>query len=244
MFISVNLNMTHQLRIMNPMRLEWLESGTERFNRWFLQRLTGVIVPDFKENGLAGELAHGLRVIEEDDVDYIGVLSDFKQKDVTSDLDIFVSISGFEPQRTIFEGLLMGELEGFEGSAVVSLGKPSGVTKEGNLRVQGISPRETQEDLLNRAKIVVARSGYSTMMDLCALGKRSLLVPTPGQTEQEYLAEYHMGRGSFYCVPQNELDLQEQLHEVMSHQPPTPQHSVAKSVENAVGLITGTGTAV
>lgn len=233
--------MTHQLRIMNPLRLQSLERWTERFNQWFLRRLSGVMVPDFRENGLAGELAHGLRIIKEEDLNYIGVLSDFAHKTVKSDIDVFVSISGFEPQRTMFERLVLEELEGFEGNVVVSLGRPSEkMTKSANLMVQGLSSRETQEDLLNRARIVVARSGYSTMMDLCALGKRSLLIPTPGQTEQEYLASYHMNRGSYYCVRESELDLQAQLGEVMSREPPTPQHSVVEAVENAVGMITGT----
>lgn len=236
--------MTHQLRIMNPLRLQSLERWTERFNRWFLQRISGVIVPDFKENGLAGELAHGLGVIHEDDLNYIGVLSDFKSREVPNDIDVFVSISGFEPQRTTFERLVLDELEDFEGKVVVSLGKPlDGEKRKGNLTIHGLSSRETQENLLNRARIVVARSGYSTMMDLCALGKRSLLVPTPGQTEQEYLAAYHMGRGSYYCVAESKLDLRTQLEEVSARGPPMPQHSVDRAVENAIGLLTGTANA-
>lgn len=232
--------MTHQLRILNPLDLHILESGTERFNRWFLNRFTGVLVPDFKEDGLAGRLAHDLSVIKEDDLSYIGVLSDFKHRMLPQDIDVFVSISGFEPQRSMFERLVMKQLKGFEGSAVVSLGKPVESVAESNVKVLGLSLKETQEELLNRAKVVVARSGYSTMMDLCALGKKSLLVPTPGQTEQEYLASYHKSRGDYYCVTEDELDIQHQLEEVLSWKPPRPQHSTEQAVENAVGVITGT----
>ncbi len=235
--------MTHQLRIMNPIRLRTLEEWTERFNRWFLQRLRGVIVPDFSEDGLTGELAHKLRIIKEDDLDYIGVLSDFRQKQVQEDIDLLVSISGIEPQRTRFERLLMQELDGFEGNVVVSLGKPMEGRIECGVKLQGLSSREDQENLLNRAKVVVARSGYSTMMDLCALGKRALLIPTPGQTEQEYLAKFHRGKGSFYCVREDELDLQGQLEGVSALEPLVPQHSVERAVENAVGLLTATANA-
>ncbi len=235
--------MTHQLRIMNPLHIQALETGTERFNRWILDRLAGVLVPDFKENGLAGKLAHGLSVIDEDSLSYIGVLSDFRPKEVEQDIDIFVSISGFEPQRSSFERLIMQNLADLDGKIVVSLGKRSRATKRGNLTVHGITPRATQEELLNRARMVVARSGYSTMMDLCALGKRSLLAPTPGQTEQEYLAEYHKNRGNYFCVSEKSMDIASQMDDVMSLQPPRAQHSIEQSVENAVGVITGTCTA-
>ncbi len=78
------------------------------------------------------------------------------------------------------------------------------------------------------------------MMDLCALGKKSLLVPTPGQTEQEYLASYHRSRGDYYCVTENEMDINAQLAEVGSWEPPKPQHSIEQTVENIVAVMTGT----
>jgi hypothetical protein len=40
------------------------------------------------------------------------------------------------------------------------------------------------------ARMIIARSGYSTIMDLEALGllDKTEFHPTPGQSEQEYLA--------------------------------------------------------
>jgi hypothetical protein len=236
--------MTHQLRIMNPLFLRSLEAGSEVFNRWFLNRYTGVIVPDFKENGLAGRLDHGLSVIEEDDLNYVGVLSDFERRSSSQEVDLFVSISGAEPHRTSFERLVRKQLENYKGRAVVSLGRPAETEIRGRVRIQGMSSRETQEDLLNGARVVVARAGYSTIMDVCALGKRSLLVPTPGQTEQEYLASYHMSRGSYYCVDERALDIKHQLDAVMRRGPPVPQHSPEQAVENTVGIMTGTSNLI
>jgi hypothetical protein len=234
--------MTHQLRFMNPLFLRALESGSETFNRWFLDRSAGVLVPDFKENGLAGRLAHGLSVIDERKLNYIGVLSDFGLRQTPQDIDIFVSISGVEPHRSSFERLVTNQLEGIEGNIVVSLGRPASSEIRGNIKVQGLVARATHEGLLNRAKVVVARAGYSTLMDLCALGKRSLLIPTPGQTEQEYLASYHMGRGDFYCVNERELDIPGQLDAVLSRDPPILQHSTERAVDNAIGVMTGTAS--
>ena len=45
------------------------------------------------------------------------------------------------------------------------------------------------EIAMNQSNFVIARSGYSTIMDLAALGKKAFLIPTPGQFEQMYLAE-------------------------------------------------------
>jgi len=242
-FYSINAPsyfMTHQLRILNPLDFRVLESGSEIFNRWFLERSAGVIVPDFKENGLSGRLSHGLSVIDEDRLNYIGVLSDFTYRPVPQDLDVFVSVSGFEPQRSVFEELVLTQMAGFGRSSVVSLGRPAETEMRGNVRVQGLSSKEEQEVLLNRAKVVVSRSGYSTLMDLCVLQKKALLIPTPGQTEQEYLAAYSMGRQNYHCVSESELSISSQLDAAMACTPPKLQHSVERAVENAVGIITGT----
>lgn len=234
--------MTHQLRLLNPVDIRGLESGSEIFNRWFLKRSAGVIVPDFKENGLAGRLAHDLSVIEEDRLNYIGVLSDFSHRPVPQDLDVLVSVSGFEPQRSAFEELVLSQMSGIERDSVVSLGRAAEAEMRGRVRVQGLSSKDEQELLLNRAKVVVSRSGYSTLMDLCVLQKKALLVPTPGQTEQEYLAAYHMDRQDYHCVSQGELDISSQLDAALACTPPRLQHSVDRAVENAVGIITSTSS--
>jgi UDP-N-acetylglucosamine transferase subunit ALG13 len=231
--------MTHQLRILNPLGLKILEYATEIYNRWFLKRCTGVLVPDFEEDGLAGRLDHDLSIINERKLNYIGVLSEFKYRPTVQDVDVFVSISGPEPQRTAFENLVQRQIDGFEGKVVMSLGKPedSG-QKDPNFK--GFLTREEREEVLNRAKIVVARSGYSTLMDLCALRKKGLLIPTPGQVEQEYLAKYHMKRKTYYCVSEKKLRLQSQLDDALSYRPPRLRHSSEKAVKKAVDIITQT----
>ncbi len=45
------------------------------------------------------------------------------------------------------------------------------------------------EHAINSSKVVIARSGYTTLMDLAKLGKEAFFIPTPGQFEQKYLAE-------------------------------------------------------
>lgn len=61
------------------------------------------------------------------------------------------------------------------------------------------------------AGLVLCRPGYSSVMDLLKLQKKCIFVPTPGQTEQEYLGDYLSGRGSALCRPQNDFSLMASL---------------------------------
>jgi hypothetical protein len=231
--------MGHQLRILNPLGSRVLEDGTEIYNRYFLRKYAGILVPDFEEDGLAGRLAHGLSIIDEKRLNYVGILSEFSYHPAAEDLDVFVSISGPEPQRSSFERLVRKQLEGFKGRVVVSLGKPEDEARS-TPNMRSFLSREDREDLLNRSRIVVARSGYSTLMDLFSLRKRGFLIPTPGQLEQEYLADYHMRRRTFYSVPERELDFPRQLEEALSFEPPVLRYTTEKAVERAMDLITQT----
>ena len=59
--------------------------------------------------------------------------------------------------------------------------------------------------------MVISRCGYSTVMDLMTLQKKSILIPTPGQTEQEYLASYLMQKNMAFCVEQKKFKLKNTL---------------------------------
>ena len=75
----------------------------------------------------------------------------------------------------------------------------------------------TTNDLNNKileSNVLIARSGYSTIMDLVNLETKAILIPTPGQTEQEYLAEQLHAKGIFFTMKQNELNLQQALERV------------------------------
>ena len=52
-------------------------------------------------------------------------------------------------------------------------------------------PTELLQWYMQEAKEIVCRSGYSSIMDLYTIGRKAHLIPTPGQTEQIYLAEIH-----------------------------------------------------
>ena len=99
------------------------------------------------------------------------------------------------------------------------------------------STKEDREDLLNRSKLVIARSGYSTIMDLGVIGTRALLIPTPGQIEQEYLGEYHNTLGTFYSVKQDEVDIKRDVEIAKKTKGITRTCDVNKTVKNILNVL-------
>ena len=106
-----------------------------------------------------------------------------------------------------------------KGNIVVTLGKPElkEFKTDKNIQIYSFLGPEKQGEFFNRAKVVVARSGYTTIMDLAELGKKKvLLIPTPGQTEQEYLADYYEKEGYLHHVHQSNIHLEKDIAKAYS----------------------------
>jgi len=230
---------SHQMRIMNPLRIKRFERGSEIFNIYFFKRFRGIIVPDFKDDSLSGDLSHNLYRIDEDKLNYVGVLSDFNKKNTKKDIDYLVSISGPEPQRSIFEKKLLDQIDSLSGKVVVTLGKTEKLDEFIDKKVETYSflSKEKREEFLNRSKLVISRSGYSTILDLSVINAKALMVPTPGQIEQEYLAKYHKKKKFFHCVNQDKLDLSKDIKIAENRTGIKRKVSVERSVENIINLI-------
>ena len=231
---------SHQIRIMNPLRFSMFEKGSEIFNMFFFKRFRQIIIPDFKEDNLSGDLSHNLSRIDENRLNYVGVLSDFKKKKVKKDIDFLVSISGPEPQRTMLEEKIIPQLKDLKGKIVVTLGKTEKMgllENKGDIEFFTFLPKEKREEYLNRSKLVISRSGYSTILDLAVVDTKGLMTPTPGQIEQEYLAEYHTKKNTFYCVNQDKLNLADDTKIAMKTTGITRKCDVEKSVENIIDIV-------
>jgi uncharacterized protein (TIGR00661 family) len=180
--------------------------------KWF-KRFDECWIPDFMDkNNLAGKLSTPPRGIKSF---YIGPLSRFgqaKSQRLNKYNAIFI-LSGPEPQRTYFEKLIVQQLQGLAGDYLLVRGTSANTTEKypNNLEVQGLVTAKRLEKLIGQSEIMVCRSGYSSVMDLFYLEKKALLVPTPGQTEQEYLAKYLFNRNLYYFKTQNKLDLKHDL---------------------------------
>jgi hypothetical protein len=205
-----SLQLFHSLRQIIPGRPRGLERLVECAQRHLLAGADRILVPDERHGGLAGDLCHDPRCDWRGRLEYIGILSSIRRRAVDQDVDCFITVSGAEPQRSLFERLVLEQVDAVPGRVVVALGRPDAaptVRGDGRVVVHSFLGRKAQEDVMNRAAIVVTRSGYTTLMELAELGRKALVVPTPGQSEQEYLARYHEARGHLHAVRQAELDL-------------------------------------
>lgn len=144
-------------------------------------------------------------------------------------VDLLVLLSGPEPQRTLLEKTLLEQVAGLGIHVTLVRGLPgrgkfdlpggSGGTLglpvlPSNIEVFDHLPALLLERQMKSARLILARAGYSTIMDLMRLGKKAILIPTPGQTEQEYLGSYLAGRGWAYCMEQNGFSLADALSKV------------------------------
>lgn len=207
---------THQLLIKTGNKLS--ESIARKFHYWFIKKYTQCWVPDFEgTDNIAGQLSHPAGIPT--NILYIGCLSRFERnKAVETKYDLLILLSGPEPQRTIFEKLLLLQLQQFAGDVLLVRGQPRAnetlLTQKSTTGKINIKNHLTAQELnlaIEQAKMVISRSGYTTVMDLIKLQKKAILVPTPGQTEQEYLAQHLMQQKLFYSVQQNNFLLKEAL---------------------------------
>jgi predicted glycosyltransferase len=182
---------THQVEIKSPI----FQRLINVLNRWVMNQFDEVWIPDYQEKpGLAGELSHPSNLPA--NAKYIGPLSRFSESVIrkTPIWKAVVIISGPEPQRCLFEADMARRFIKSNEPALILRGKPGSEIEEnqiGNLRTVNHLNDKALVQALSETELVIARSGYSTVMDLNALGLSAEWHPTPGQTEQEYLAEIH-----------------------------------------------------
>lgn len=210
---------THQLFIKTGN--SFFEKCIQKMHFHFIKKYNYCWVPDYKQNGLAGELSHqensGVNII------YIGPLSRVKLlHDIPMIYEVLISVSGPEPQRTVFEKKILSELKNFKKPALFLRGLPN---ENRNLKIDNrlikIVNHLSGDELskaFQQSKIIITRSGYTTIMDLVKLGKNAVLVPTPGQREQEYLASYLMKKNIFYSVEQDKFSLTKILNNASGFQ--------------------------
>lgn len=200
---------THQLNLQlsNP----FLSKIGSFFVKKLIDKFDEIWIPDFKNNLLAGKLSECNSKIP---CEYLGPLSRFEKKENDIVYKVAVIISGPEPQRTKFEKIILQQFQNYNEKAVIVLGN----IKENetyflneNVVVKSHVFSKELNDIINKSEVVISRSGYSSIMDFVVLQKKALLIPTPGQSEQEYLAEYLKSKGVFYSVEQKKLNIKNQL---------------------------------
>ncbi|QHS61641.1 glycosyltransferase [Chitinophaga agri] len=204
---------SHQLLIKQPFG-PLMDKVLQSLNYRYIRRYSACWIPDYADtHNLSGVLGHPSKLPP--NTTYLGCLSRFEDRpDVTQQYDLLVLISGPEPQRSNLEKMILDQITDLPISALIVSGKP-GMPEKKQItpRVQQVNHMNAKE--LNEAMLasgmVLSRSGYTTLMDLIKLNKKAILVPTPGQSEQEYLGKFLMKKGYFYNVPQHLFGLKTAL---------------------------------
>lgn len=203
---------THQSNILMPKRFGILERIVRSANEKYISKFSECWIPDFPEgNNLTGQLNS---FAKENNFKFIGPLSRFVgSKNIRKLYDVTAVLSGPEPQRTVLEKIIYDQFNSSSLNYCIVRG------------VFGISAESTEphifnnlnskqlQDIIESSEVVIARSGYSTVMDMAALQKRVIFIPTPGQTEQEYLAKTLMEKGIAFSTEQYHFNLTDALQQ-------------------------------
>ena len=200
---------THQLTIKTGN--SFTERLAQKMHYHFINKYTACWVPDAAgEYNLAGDLSHPPKM-PKTRVEYIGPLSRFEKTVGTKKYGLAIILSGPEPQRTIFEDLILKELEQYSGTCIFIRGLPGNADIKpcGNekIEIHNHLSAPALSEAIQRSDLVICRGGYTTVMDLVKLQHKAILIPTPGQTEQEYLADYLSSRHYFYSMEQDKFSL-------------------------------------
>lgn len=205
---------THQLLIKTPFGTQ-ADRYLQKLNYKYINQFTECWVPDeAQENNLAGALSHPL-LEPAVPVKYIGPLSRFETgAKPQGEGPVLILLSGPEPQRTMLEKIFLLQLNNFKNKVVLVRGLPGSPEKlavPSHVTVYNHLPAAAMQEQIAGASYVIARCGYSTVMDLAVLQKKSILIPTPGQTEQVYIAKHLMERRLALCIAQDKFRLQPAL---------------------------------
>lgn len=205
---------THQLHIKTGLG-KWMDKRAQQLHYFFINRFSECWIPDFTDQmNLAGLLSHPIKK-PKTPVKYIGALSRLeKSANSVHQYDYLIILSGPEPQRSILERRLLEQVEHVHGKILFIRGIP-GLSKNINsspgITIINHLPAEALNKAMQAASLIISRCGYTTIMDLVKLNKKAILIPTPGQPEQEYLAQYLLVNKLFYTVEQDRFNLKKAI---------------------------------
>lgn len=201
---------THQMMVKVP-SFKIAEPFVYAWMQWQHKKFDTVWIPDTAgENNISGDLSH--KYPKPNHASYVGILTRFHQPETQLNVTdtILVIISGPEPQRSIFEEIILTQAKKINKHFIIVRGLSEQATDEKiapNIRVISHLPGAQLFELILQSHIIISRGGYSTLMDLALLNKKCIFVPTPGQTEQEYLVKALHNKNMAYGATQDTFDL-------------------------------------
>ncbi len=185
-----NILITHQTCIKTPWGLI-ADNIVCKFMHKYLSPFDAIWLPDDKSVKLAGYLAWKKRKPNIIDIGFLSYACNQNKQEEKKEWDVMILLSGPEPSRSMIEKKIIQQIDAINGKKLMVAGKKYGA----NFGIKGLeyisylSYKEVIKQM-NRSKLVICSSGYSTIMDLYCIGVPAILIPTPRQTEQLYLAKY------------------------------------------------------
>ena len=205
---------THQLNVLSG-NTSWISS---KLHQQIIKKFDECWIPDFEdEPNLTGKLGHLKN--SNFNLKYIGPLSRLEKENLSFKYDLMVLLSGPEPQRGILEVLLLEKLLAFNGKIIFIKGKVEAkqkIEQIEHITYYNFMTAQELERAFNESKVILSRSGYTTIMDIAKLEKKAFFIPTPGQYEQEYLAKRLKKLGLVPFATQDEFTL-ENLEEIVNY---------------------------
>lgn len=232
--------MTHQLEVILPKQQQ--RRVAQKIFYKYINRFRQCWIPDFEKDGMAGALSHP-KLLPSIPLYYIGLLSRLGHKMEADPTYLFlVVLSGPEPQRTILEENLLGTLGRLPGKVLIVRGTPNKYTTPfvpENCTIVNHLSNEDMRKAFAVSQFIISRSGYTTVMEILSWQKKSILIPTPAQPEQEYLGKELMAKHYAYSFAQENEDYLNELLEATRFEYQFPQyptdnyiHAIDKALED------------
>ncbi|HEU4716593.1 MAG TPA: glycosyltransferase family protein [Bacteroidia bacterium] len=230
-----NVYITHQLNVKTPKGF----GIANAIHRKYFGKFDEVWVPDFPgAENLSGSLGHGTE--HKKNTFYVGPLSRFSER-ISSVQEkkwqVIALLSGPEPQRTMFEEKIIEQAADLNGRVLIVRGTPEekeeAKSAESTVVLKNHLADEELVAEISSAEVVLSRGGYTTLCDLFYLGVPFVAVPTPGQTEQEYLAALHSANGNLFTMTQEKFSLREAFEKGKNLEP-ISIHDNERRLERAV----------
>lgn len=207
---------THQLNIQTSGIQKAGKPFIDTLINYYINKFDEIWIPDISaEDNLSGALSESRKFKEKKfNIGFLSRFSSHNNIKSKNNIDLLIILSGPEPQRTILEELLTTQALDTKLNTVILLGKPEENMSYEINNVKLISHISDDEfaSLVQSAKLIISRPGYSSLMDLAVLEKNAVFIPTPGQTEQEYLARNMLIKGISFSQPQNIFSITEALN--------------------------------
>lgn len=207
---------THQLNIIT--NNAFTESIIRKFHYRLLKPFNYCWIPDFCfPDNLAGRLSNPVK-LPSIPTRHIGWLSRFGNDRIPSEsnyqYDACIILSGPEPQRTLLEEKILSQLKDCLYKIVLVRGLPEStvdLNTTGKSIIYNHLPGAELIKVVASSKYIICRGGYTSLMEMIGLGKKLILIPTPAQTEQEYLADSLMEKNWAIRIEQDKFNLTKAL---------------------------------